>query len=71
MPRESTNVEKLLFKIGILDEQILVVVPMRLDLLQLVQQTQRQQHRTPFVVASGFIFTFFLLKFYKKLKGWF
>ena len=53
MPVVATNVEELVFESLIVDEEMLVVVPVGLGLLELVEQTQGQEHRPPFVVAAA------------------
>ena len=54
MPIKATNVQKFLFEVQIADEKILIVIPMRFDFLQFVDQTQRQQQRTPLVIDAIF-----------------
>ena len=53
MPVVATNVEELVFESLIVDEEMLVVVPVGLGLLELVEQTQSQEHRPPLVVAAA------------------
>ena len=42
VPVEAANVKKLVFKVLVMDEETLVIVPVGLSLLELVQQPQGQ-----------------------------